>query len=58
MEPDLNRLMETERNEPVLREAWIKWHHFVGTELSGTYAELVKLMNAGARQAGKSYKSE
>lgn len=54
MEPELNHFMESNRNEPKLKEAWSKWHSVVGQQLSKPYFDLVKLMNIGARQAGKS----
>jgi hypothetical protein len=53
MEPDLNNVMERERDDGILEEAWVQWHRLVGRELSQPYIELVKLMNIGARQAGK-----
>lgn len=52
MEPGLTTLMETTRKEPLLRNAWIKWHQEIGEELSDSYSQLIKYLNIGARQAG------
>jgi len=52
MEPDLNHLMETSRDEALLKGAWTSWHQHIGTEAKPLYTNLVRLLNQGARQAG------
>jgi len=53
IEPQLNRFMESIRDEQKLKEAWISWHQTVGSEIKPLYVSLVTMLNEGARQAGK-----
>lgn len=53
MEPDLNRFMETTRDEVQLRDAWEIWHKMIGTEVKPVYSALIRMLNQGAKQAGK-----
>ncbi|CAG7704503.1 unnamed protein product [Allacma fusca] len=53
MEPELNNFMEVTRNEAALRSAWIEWFRGIGTTVKPIYEQLVPLLNAGARNAGR-----
>lgn len=53
MEPDLNHFMELTRDEGQLRDAWISWHNAIGNEVKPLYAGLIRMLNMGAKQAGK-----
>lgn len=54
MEPDLNRIMESSRDEKMLNKVWSRWHGQIGTEVKPLYVSLVHMLNQGARQAGES----
>ena len=52
MEPDLNKLMETSRDDSLLRTTWTQWHQRVGIQMRPLYTRLVQKLNIGARNAG------
>jgi peptidyl-dipeptidase A len=49
---DIEEKMGTVRDPALLKEMWTSWHDNVGTPMKGKYAELVDLMNEGARELG------
>ncbi len=53
MEPDLNRIMESSRDQDMLKKVWIRWHSQIGTDVQPLYVSLIHMLNKGARQAGK-----
>ena len=44
--------MGTVRDPALLKEMWVSWHDNVGSPMKGDYAELVAMMNEGARELG------
>ncbi|MCX7676585.1 MAG: M2 family metallopeptidase [Alteraurantiacibacter sp.] len=49
---DIEEKMGTVRDPALLQEMWTSWHDNVGKPMKGDYAELVELMNEGARELG------
>lgn len=53
VEPDLNRIMESSRDEAELKTVWTTWHRQIGTDVKPQYISLIAMLNKGARQAGQ-----
>jgi len=49
---DIEEKMGTVRDPALLKEMWTSWHDNVGSPMKGDYAELVAMMNEGARELG------
>ncbi len=49
---DIEEKMGTVRDPAQLKEMWVSWHDNVGTPMKGDYAQVVELMNKGARELG------
>ena len=49
---DIEEKMGTVRDPAQLKEMWVSWHDNVGTPMKGDYAQLVEMMNKGARELG------
>lgn len=56
-EPDLNRIMESSRDEGLLKKVWGTWHNKIGQDVKPLYVQLIHMLNQGARQAGNIQRS-
>ena len=54
LEPDLENIMETSRDESELRDTWIGWRRVTGAAIRSKYHEFVTLVNQGAKDHGNS----
>ena len=52
LDPDLDRLMATSRDESRLRWAWLAWRDGTGKRMSDDYEKMVKLLNRAAVKNG------
>jgi len=49
LEPDINAIMKTSRNEEELRHVWTRWREVTGKPIKKHYERFVKLSNEAAR---------
>ncbi|XP_021364030.1 angiotensin-converting enzyme-like [Mizuhopecten yessoensis] len=52
MEPDLNVLMATSRDQEELLQGWKSWRNATGPKMKNHYARFVELSNEGAKENG------